>query len=263
LARVNRKILRRAAASAETKNLRMITMLKRASRKLVNRILEPSLETAFQRSVRDIGEWRQQNALIETGQFVEQHMPLVRSFPNAFALITYAVSQVNRLEGGLVCEFGVATGKSINHIAGLLPDVTVYGFDSFEGLPEDWQTYYPKGSFKMEALPEVRSNVQLVKGWFRESLPMFLEEHPGQAVFLHVDCDLYSSTKDIFELMATRLRPGSVLVFDEYFNYPGWKEGEHKAFMEFIERTAQSFEYLGYTKANEQVAVKIIAAGAN
>jgi hypothetical protein len=153
----------------------------------------------------------------------------------------------------------VATGKTINHIASLLPRLMVYGFDSFEGLPERWQAHYPKGSFRMERLPKVRVNVELVKGWFSETLPEFLKEHAGAALFLHIDCDLYSSTRDVFEQLEPRIDAGTVIVFDEYFNYPGWKEGEHKAFMEFIERTGHEYEFLGYAKSNEQVAVRITA----
>jgi hypothetical protein len=70
-------------------------------------------------------------------------------------------------------------------------------------------------------LPHVSSNVTLIKGWFDQTLPPFLEKHPAPVSFLHVDCDLYSSTKTIFDSLRTRFRPGTVIVFDEYFNYPG------------------------------------------
>ena len=236
-------------------------MLKRTLRevrhRLIGRYLQSLVDDAFVRNIKDIQEWRQREALSDTGRFVEQHMPLARSFPGPPDLISHAVSCVSSLEHGLVCEFGVATGNSINYIASLLPQTTVFGFDSFEGLPEDWREEYPRGSFQIERLPEVSANVTLKKGWFSDTLPDFLEQHSGQAVFVHVDCDLYSSTKDIFNLLAPRIGPGTVLVFDEYFNYPGWREGEYKAFMEFINRTGYEFEYLGYCRASEQVAVKI------
>jgi hypothetical protein len=44
-------------------------------------------------------------------------------------------------------------------------------------------------------------------------------------------------------------------VFDEYFNFPQWEQCEHKAFMEFLERTGYAVEYIGYARTAEQVAV--------
>lgn len=157
---------------------------------------------------------------------------------------------------GLVLEFGVAGGRSINRLAKLFPQETVYGFDSFEGLPEAWRPDYQKSHFA-QALPAVRDNVQLVVGWFNETLPGFLDKHPGDVSLLHVDCDLYSSTKTIFKLLAPRIKPGTLIVFDEYFNYPGWREHEHKAFMEFLEETGLKHRYLGAVRCNKQVAAVI------
>jgi len=56
-------------------------------------------------------------------------------------------------------------------------------------------------------------------------------------------------------LLEPKLKPGAVIVFDEYFNYPGWKQGEYKAFMEFLEKTGYAFEFIGYNRNEEQVAV--------
>lgn len=83
---------------------------------------------------------------------------------------------------GLFLEFGVFEGKTINHMSRLLSDRTFYGFDSFEGLPETWHAGYEKGHFSLDGdLPWVNPNVKLVKGWFNDTLPAFLKEHPGDA----------------------------------------------------------------------------------
>ncbi len=74
---------------------------------------------------------------------------------------------------------------------------------------------------------------------------------------MHIDCDLYSSTKTVFDLMGGKLEKDSILVFDEFFNYPGWKQHEFKAFMEFIENNNRNFEYIGYVYRHSQVAVRM------
>ena len=65
---------------------------------------------------------------------------------------------------------------------------------------------------------------------------------------MYIDCDLYSSTITILENFHSRIKTGTIIVFDEYFNYPEWQEGEYKAFTEYIERSDFSFEYIGYCR---------------
>lgn len=163
-------------------------------------------------------------------------------------------------EEGLICEFGVFEGQTITYIAQQIPDRVVFGFDSFEGLPEDWRGPFARGVFSTGGqLPSVPPNVTLVKGWFDATLPRFAAEHAGPAALLHVDCDLYSSTRCIFANLGSRVVPGSIIVFDEYFDYPGWQEHEFRAFAEFVAEAGLSYEYLAYNRLHEQVAVRITA----
>ena len=238
--------------------LRMVvrTLAKKIAFFTVGSLVFPLMKRVLDIDSRNIERRRQRQALRETAEFVDQYMPLVQSLPDSAALLRFAVAQV---EGeGLVCEFGVFSGRSINRIAAMLPQSTVWGFDSFEGLREDWRDRYPKGTFEVRKPPTVRRNVHLVKGRFSETFPSFLQQHRAGAAFLHVDCDLYSSTRTVLEAFKRRIRPGTVIVFDEFFNYPGWKEGEYKAFMEFVEETGWRFEFLGYCRYGEQVAVRMI-----
>jgi hypothetical protein len=132
---------------------------------------------------------------------------------------------------------------------------TVFGFDSFEGLPENWRSGFGKGHFA-HSKPDVPANVHLIKGWFSESLPPFLAVHGGSVALLHVDCDLYSSTSTILGLLADRIVSGTVIVFDEYWNYPGWRELEHRAFQEFLE-SGHSCKYEAFVPRHQQVCVII------
>jgi hypothetical protein len=100
---------------------------------------------------------------------------------------------------GQILEFGVFEGKTINIIADKFHNETVWGFDSFEGLPEDWVTtdsnelIFHKGYFKLEKLPDVRDNVRLVKGLFCDTIPDWMRNNNRPIKLLHIDCDLYSS----------------------------------------------------------------------
>lgn len=164
----------------------------------------------------------------------------------------------------MALEFGVYPGSTLQTIAKAREGRGVYGFDSFEGLPEHWRAGFPAGTFGGDMLrdgvPQV-PGAELVVGWFSDTLPTFLAEHPGPVAFLHVDADLYSSTRTIFEHVGPRLQVGSVIVFDEFFNYAGWEDGEYRAWLEFIAETGWRFDYEAYTVDNEQVAVRLTDVG--
>jgi hypothetical protein len=159
---------------------------------------------------------------------------------------------------GLILEFGVFSARTINCISESLPDRTVFGFDSFEGLPETWRSEFTKGTFERNTLPDVGPNVTLIKGWFDTTLPHFLESHSQTVAFLHIDCDLYSSTKTVLNNLARRLANNSIIVFDEFFNYPGWQNHEYKAFCEFISQYHLNYEFIASNPTHQQVAVRII-----
>lgn len=232
-------------------------MKKNPFRVWVKRIFNSLMEDVLSLESRDIPLARQRLALQQTVEFVENNLPTVNSFDSRYALLKHLVQFIPTTENGLICEFGVAGGKSINFLSKLMPTRTLHGFDSFEGLPEDWASRLPKGSFK-QAVPKVEANVTLYKGWFSDSLPPFLSENKGKVDFLNIDCDLYSSTKTVFELCASRIQSGTVINFDEFFNYAGWQEGEFKAFMEFVKQSDMKFEYLGYNQRGTQLAVRML-----
>jgi hypothetical protein len=99
-------------------------------------------------------------------------------------------------------------------------------------------------------------------------LPPFVAACDKKAVaFLHVDCDLYSATKTVLEQVAPLLVEGTVIVFDEYFNYPGWQHREFKGCAEFIaSHDRLGYDYIGYIRNGGQVAVRLKrrdAAGVN
>jgi hypothetical protein len=214
------------------------------------------LDRVALRQIMDLPLERRRRALAATVDFLEQNLTHLSPSWSKFELLSKSFQQADTSGNRLVCEFGVFKGSTINHIA-TLTSKTVFGFDSFEGLPEKWNQGLQKGHFAVKKLPRVRENVTLIKGWFDQTLPSFLEKNPGMIGFLHVDCDLYSSTKIVFDLLQSRLAAGAVIVFDEYFNHPEWEQGEHKAFHEFLKKADLSCEYIGYNCKGEQLAVKL------
>lgn len=189
--------------------------------------------------------------------FEKKHLRDTPFFKRRKDLFKYCLDAVPE---GLALEFGTYKGNSINLLAKLKRNQHFYGFDSFEGLPETWTMGCRKGAFSIQGrLPPVRDNVTLIKGFFDKTLADFVAQHKDQPVaFLHIDCDLYSSTKTVLETLRPQLVAGTIICFDEYYNYPEWQEDEYKAFMEFAEAYNISFEYVGYIRAGSQVALKIL-----
>jgi len=190
----------------------------------------------------------------ETLDYVRDNMIDAPYFDKHPKLVKYVVGEASR--PGLYLEFGVGRGKSIRWI-GSNTDREVYGFDSFDGIPEYWNGN-PIGAFAQKKLPKVPSNVQFQIGLFDETLPVFLEKHGEPVSFLHVDCDLYSSTVTIFEALGARLQEGAIVLFDEYYNFPRWREHEFKAFQEFVTASGVEYEYIAWSATGQQVAVRIL-----
>lgn len=198
-------------------------------------------------------------ALNKTVDYIDANMAKAIGFETQKELIAYSLDQTN--VPGYYLEFGVFTGGTIRYMAKQKPTVSFHGFDSFEGLPEDWFGMpLIKNSFSLKGgLPKVPKHVKLHKGWFNETLPKWCAEHQDKIAFMHIDCDLYSSTVDILENLGSKLQVGTVILFDEYFNYPNWENHEYKAWKEFVEKYHIGYEYIGF--ARQQVAVRITKMG--
>ena len=232
----------------------------RKIKNLFEQFLDSNLISSFinkwmDRDANNIQRALQRIALSETANYIYYHMENVPFFKDRFSIYDFIFEQ--NLVTGLFLEFGVYKGESINYIAKKIPEKTIYGFDSFEGLPEYWREGFNKGTFFVQELPPVEKNVILIKGFFKDSLPTFLKNQSGPVSFLHIDCDLYSSTTTIFKWLGDHIVDGTIIIFDEYFNYPSWKEGEYKAFQEFLTNKNITYKYLCYNSLNQQVAVRI------
>lgn len=183
---------------------------------------------------------------------------------------------------GLWMEFGVFRGRSIQRISSLTKNL-VWGFDSFDGLHETWDNNNPKGVYNSGGtIPEGaivgdnhsmfdssptkniepwNPNVRLIKGYFEDVLPGFLQEHTANAAFIHIDSDLYSSCATVLKHLKPRIVEGTIICFDELLDYPTYREHEIKAFAEFLMETDLDFESLIYHGAGAnytQACVRIL-----
>lgn len=183
------------------------------------------------------------------------HRPPARLFGLSDQVLAHAARKADGR--GLNLEFGVFHGRSIANLAGVMKG-GLHGFDSFQGLPEDWSPGEPAGSYSTNGIrPEVPSGVELHAGWFEDTLPAFLADHRQAVRFAHIDCDLYSSTRTVLEQLRPRLREGTILVFDDYLGYPGWRDHEYRAFQEFIAESGFSYRYLAFGLLDRSAAVEI------
>jgi len=204
----------------------------------------------------DLVHQLRKEAMQESLIYVKEHMKNSLRIPSydRERLFEYSLSKIKK--DGSILEFGVYAGSSITIIANRVNGRICHGFDSFEGLPEDWAgADLPKKFFNLKGkLPTVPKNVVLHKGWFNDTIPKFLKENDEMISLMHIDCDLYSSTKTVFNLLEKRISNGTIIVFDEYLNYPNWQQHEFKAFQEFVEKNNVKYEYLAF---GPEVCVKI------
>lgn len=147
---------------------------------------------------------------------------------------------------GACLQFGVLHGESIAFHARRQPARHFVGFDSFEGFPDDGRADWVQDFSTKGRIPAAPANVEFVKGYFSETLPRFLEDFDNEIALLNVDCDIYSSTSDIFIALgqAQRLKPGLIIAFDELINYRGFLANEMLALFEMLEREGLSLEWI-------------------
>lgn len=173
-----------------------------------------------------------------------QNIPDVGTYPLKYV---FENTQLKKKENTLWLEFGVGNARTINYISSFTND-PVYGFDSFHGLPEKWRDEFEVGSFSTGGVvPPVNPNVTLVPGLFQDTLINFLQEQNKKISFIHIDCDLYSSTKFVLDSVKEYLDEDCIIIFDELVNYPGFdgNNGELRALYEFVRENDIEYEWIG------------------
>lgn len=153
-------------------------------------------------------------------------------------------------------EFGTFKGKSANIFSKYVKKF--YTFDSFEGLSTDWAGRFdrPKGYFNInKKLPKLNSNVEPVIGWVEDTLDDFLDIHRPKINFIHFDMDIYEPTKFTLQKVKPYLLKGAILIFDDFYNYFGWDQGEYKALTEVFNKN--EFKYKAFALSCKRCVIQV------
>jgi hypothetical protein len=167
---------------------------------------------------------------------------LPRHWHDRYDLFREAMRHVKG-EAPLYLEFGVYQGDTLRWWTENIPapNARFVGFDSFEGLPEDWHDHAKAGMFAVDTVPEPpdpRASFEV--GWFDQTVPAF-EPPPHDQLIVNIDSDLYSSAVVVLNELEPYLVPGTLIYFDEL----GDINHELRAWREFLERTKMRVEALG------------------
>ena len=199
----------------------------------------------------------------ECYNFFEKDMKKSAIFLKSNDIRKYSISKAfnnSNNEGNLFLEFGVYKGDSINLFGDFLLQhgKEIYGFDSFEGLEEEWNMndYNPIGRFSLnKKSPKVLKNVTLIKGKVQNTLEDFLKDKKDKKIiFAHMDMDTYTPTKYAINKIKPFLQKGSVILFDEFYGFPNWQLHEYKAFTEVF--SEKEYKYIAFCES--EVAVEIL-----
>ncbi|HVG41199.1 MAG TPA: TylF/MycF/NovP-related O-methyltransferase [Chitinophagaceae bacterium] len=205
----------------------------------------------------ELSKWRQQHPVKYYNDFFQETWDYQRRYT-----LYEEIGKVENLfkEPIDYLEFGVAGGysfkwwleKNKNEISNF------YGFDTFEGLPEDWGGFNKYSmSYKLESLDISDKRASFYKGLFQQTLIPFLENYENKnKKLIHLDADLFSSTIFTLSQLYRFLKPGDILLFDE-FAVP---QHEFLAFKIFTESFYVDYEVIGAANNYLFVAVKILSS---
>ena len=200
------------------------------------------------------------------------YRPPANQFISRAQVLRLAVHAASRVPGNIV-EFGVYEGGSTRVIAKTLqglqrtqirgPRKQIFACDSFEGLTEKFENA-DVGTFACEP-PNIRG-VNIVKGYFEDSLTPALAGLVGSVAFASLDADLFSSTLCALTWLTPLLGPGSLLLFDEYRGGDGAEERAHEQWrhqagiaVEVVARFAREPAGWGSTP-DERVLFRVVGA---
>lgn len=185
------------------------------------------------------------------------HPKALKGYTDRFDLYARVITEESLKQ---ICyyEFGVSKGESMRWWLDQIPhkDSRFYGFDTFDGIPEAWGTM-PKGSYTAHGnSPRIHDpRCTFIKGLFQDTLRNFLKEQACRdRLVIHLDADLYSSTLFCLFALSEILKPGDILIFDEF----SITTHEFRAFLDFRNTFDLKFSFIGESNHYNKVVLKIV-----
>lgn len=151
----------------------------------------------------------------------------------------------NVKNSGLWLEFGTFKGCTANYFSSKTENI-LHGFDTFKGVDVVEGSWDMRRWNRNGALPKVNENVNLVVGLFQDTLDNFLKEYTDPVSFLHIDCDIYSSTKFVLDTLYenNRIVKGTIILFDEIWRYSDYDKHEILAWLQFVQKNNIKYEWI-------------------
>jgi len=210
----------------------------------------------FSANLLSLTKWISQN---NRKDILNDFYTIKRIYPRRYNLYNYLLEKENLKDMAIdYLEFGVSGGLSFKWWtdANRNANSRFYGFDTFEGLPEDYGVLFPKGDMSASVMATDDKRVEFVKGLFQDTLLDFLHSHPlgNNRKVIHMDADIFSATLYALSNMAVHLKKNDVILFDE-FNVPNH---EFRAYKCFIESFYVKMELIGAVNNYLQVAFRVI-----
>ncbi|MEM7059097.1 MAG: class I SAM-dependent methyltransferase [Pseudomonadota bacterium] len=223
---------------------------------------QPAPKLEVQQKIKTPIDLLHEAAVRESFATFRDHMEQALLFPQKGRIRSHCIERAisNFGDKGLYLEFGVFRAEGLNMFAKKLArrDLSITGFDSLRGLSEDWTGNHngrEAGAYSVKGkMPALEKNATLRAGWVEDTLPAYMDENPSLPIaFAHMDFDTYTPTAFALAQIKPRLAPGSILLFDELYGYPGWRQHEYKALTYTL--SPECYRFICFSK--EAVGIEI------
>ncbi len=224
-------------------------ILQKLSR-VVFHLIPYELHLFFKIIPKDVHTHYRENENLQCFNHFEKHLQnaihLAPEQLSRFSIRKYAIEKSllnDKEKNKFYLEFGVYKGTSTNFFSEYVNKL--YAFDSFEGLREDEDRVghdVLKGHYNLDKkIPKLNKNIEPIVGFIQDTLEDFLKKHNPKINFVHFDMDTYETAKYALEKLKPYLIKDSIILFDELYNFSGWRNGEYKALQETFDESEYKF----------------------
>lgn len=177
---------------------------------------------------------------------------LPKLFFHPWSLFDYVAELANKNRP--FYEFGVWRGISFKYLTRYFD--SGFGFDTFSGLPEDWQGEAKNSYSADNVVPNIEKG-EFIVGEFKDTLPNFFNERRDIVLLINFDADLYPSTKTALDYCDAVVEDNTILVFDDFLMNDNWKQDEFRALSEFCSASNYEYDVLAVSFHSKQVALSL------